>query len=95
MLNSLDDVGQIKDHRPDRGTSRGIERLGTGVDPTIVSEGHDHAFDSKQQPDPAELEASEMNRLLDKISARGIASLSEVERHFLDAIARRRRDERH
>jgi hypothetical protein len=36
-----------------------------------------------------------MNRLLDKISATGIASLSEVERHFLDAIARRRRDERH
>jgi membrane associated rhomboid family serine protease len=48
-----------------------------------------------RQPDPAELEAAEMNRLLDKISATGIASLSEVERHFLDAIARRRRDERH
>ncbi len=48
-----------------------------------------------RQPDPADLEAAEMNRLLDKISATGIASLSEVERHFLDAIARRRRDERH
>ncbi|HET9066295.1 MAG TPA: rhomboid family intramembrane serine protease [Gemmatimonadales bacterium] len=42
-------------------------------------------------PDPAEVEAEELNRVLDKIHATGIDSLSLVERAFLDDVARRRR----
>jgi membrane associated rhomboid family serine protease len=37
-------------------------------------------------------EAVELDRVLDKISATGISSLSNDERQFLDAMARRRRD---
>ena len=37
-------------------------------------------------------EAVELDRVLDKISATGISSLSDDERQFLDAMARRRRD---
>lgn len=48
-------------------------------------------------PTPEELtgraEAAELDRLLDKIGATGMASLSESEREFLDRIARQRRGE--
>jgi membrane associated rhomboid family serine protease len=37
-------------------------------------------------------DAAELDRVLDKISASGIGSLTADERHFLDAMARRRRD---
>jgi membrane associated rhomboid family serine protease len=37
------------------------------------------------------LEAAEIDRVLDKISATGLASLSHDERHFLDGVAARRR----
>lgn len=43
------------------------------------------------QPDPSAIEAAEMNRLLDKISATGISSLTGEERRFLDSVAQRRR----
>jgi membrane associated rhomboid family serine protease len=43
--------------------------------------------------DTVSKEAAEMNRLLDKISASGLGSLSVDERRFLDDIARRRRGE--
>lgn len=54
-----------------------------------------------RQPDPTPVvperdlaaeEQAEMNRLLDKISAKGIASLSSGERQYLDDVARRRRE---
>lgn len=44
-------------------------------------------------PEPAELEAAEIDRLLDKISASGISSLSAEEKEFLDAVARRKREQ--
>lgn len=43
-------------------------------------------------PDPGELEAAEIDRVLDKISATGIASLTSEEKAFLDKVARRRKD---
>ncbi|MBA2291500.1 MAG: rhomboid family intramembrane serine protease [Gemmatimonadales bacterium] len=46
-------------------------------------------------PDPAELEAAELDRVLDKISAAGIASLTEDEQRFLDGVSRRRKGELH
>lgn len=42
-------------------------------------------------PDPAEIEAEELNRVLDKINATGLDSLTLIERAFLDDVARRRR----
>lgn len=45
--------------------------------------------------DPAELEAAELDRVLDKISAAGIASLTEDEQRFLDGVSRRRKGELH
>jgi membrane associated rhomboid family serine protease len=42
-------------------------------------------------PDPAELEAAELNRVLDKITDTGMDSLTLAERAFLDGVARRRR----
>lgn len=43
-------------------------------------------------PDPRALEAAELDRLLDKISASGIASLTPDERAFLDKMAGRGKD---
>jgi membrane associated rhomboid family serine protease len=43
-------------------------------------------------PDPGALEAAEIDRVLDKISASGIASLTPEERAFLDRVAERRKD---
>lgn len=43
------------------------------------------------QPDPAALEAAELDRLLDKIGASGMDSLTASERAFLDGVSRRRR----
>lgn len=43
-------------------------------------------------PDPAQAEAAELDRLLDKIGATGIDSLTPPERAFLDGVSRRRRD---
>lgn len=43
-------------------------------------------------PDPGELEAAELDRVLDKISATGIASLTGDEKAFLDTVAKRRKD---
>ncbi len=42
-------------------------------------------------PSPAEIEAEELNRVLDKIHATGLGSLTLVEQTFLDDVARRRR----
>jgi hypothetical protein len=42
-------------------------------------------------PDPAVLEAAELDRLLDKIGADGMDSLTASERAFLDGVSRRRR----
>ncbi len=42
-------------------------------------------------PDPAELEAAELDRVLDKISVVGIASLTAEEQRFLDGASRRRK----
>jgi membrane associated rhomboid family serine protease len=42
-------------------------------------------------PDPAALEAAELDRLLDKIGASGMDSLTTSERAFLDGVSRRRR----
>ena len=51
---------------------------------------------SLQQPSPEEqrgiAETAEMDRVLDKISATGISSLTSEERTFLDSVAQRRRD---
>lgn len=43
-------------------------------------------------PDPGELEAAEIDRVLDKISATGIASLTSEEKAFLDRVSQRRKD---
>lgn len=43
-------------------------------------------------PDPKALEAAELDRLLDKIGASGLDSLTTSERDFLDGVSRRRRD---
>lgn len=43
-------------------------------------------------PDPAEVEAAEIDRVLDKISATGIGSLTTEERTFLDRVSKRRQD---
>jgi membrane associated rhomboid family serine protease len=42
-------------------------------------------------PDPAALEKQELDRVLDKISATGIASLAPEEKAFLDGVAKRRK----
>jgi membrane associated rhomboid family serine protease len=44
-----------------------------------------------QVEDPAAREAAELDRLLDKISASGIGSLTVDERSFLDGVSRRRK----
>ena len=44
---------------------------------------------------PGALEAAEIDRVLDKISASGLASLTDDERRFLDGVAARRRDGQH
>jgi hypothetical protein len=44
---------------------------------------------------PRVSEAVEIDRVLDKISATGIASLTPDERRFLDAVASRRRNNPH
>lgn len=44
------------------------------------------------EPPAGVVDAAELDRVLDKISASGIGSLTSDERHFLDAMARRRRD---
>ena len=43
-------------------------------------------------PDPVQLEQQELDRVLDKISATGIASLSAEEKAFLDGVAKRRKN---
>lgn len=43
------------------------------------------------EPDPAAIERMEVDRLLDKISVLGIASLSSEEKAFLDGVAQRKR----
>jgi membrane associated rhomboid family serine protease len=43
-------------------------------------------------PDPGELEAAEIDRVLDKISATGIASLTSEEKAFLARVSQRRKD---
>lgn len=48
---------------------------------------------SSPSPDPAQLEAAELDRLLDKIGATGINSLTPPERAFLDRVSRRRRSD--
>jgi len=45
------------------------------------------------EPDPRQLEAAELDRLLDKIGATGIDSLTKPERAFLDHVSRRRRSD--
>ena len=42
-------------------------------------------------PDPLAIEAAELNRVLDKINATGIGSLTSDERRFLDGVSSRRR----
>jgi hypothetical protein len=42
--------------------------------------------------DPVASESAELDRVLDKISASGIDSLSADERRFLDGVSRRRKD---
>lgn len=44
-------------------------------------------------PDPGMIEATELNRVLDKINATGINSLTGDERRFLDDVAERRRNQ--
>jgi membrane associated rhomboid family serine protease len=44
-------------------------------------------------PDAAKQEQAETDRLLDKIGASGIGSLTAAERQFLDTVSRRRRDQ--
>lgn len=46
-------------------------------------------------PDAAEIEAAELDRVLDKISAAGIASLTADEQRFLDGVSRRRKGDLH
>jgi membrane associated rhomboid family serine protease len=43
-------------------------------------------------PDPGAIEAAELDRILDKISAQGISALLPEERAFLDKVAERRKD---
>ncbi len=43
-------------------------------------------------PDPATIEATEIDRVLDKISAKGISSLTREERVFLDRVSKRKQD---
>jgi len=43
------------------------------------------------RPDGAAIEAAEIDRVLDKISASGIDSLTDDERQFLDGVSRRRK----
>ena len=45
--------------------------------------------------DPAAIESAELDRLLDKISATGLDSLSASEREFLDGVSRRRQGGTH
>jgi len=44
-------------------------------------------------PDPRALEAAELDRVLDKISAAGIGSLTAEERAFLDRVAERKKEQ--
>jgi membrane associated rhomboid family serine protease len=44
-------------------------------------------------PDPAQLEAEETDRILDKIGSQGMESLTQEERRFLNNVAARRRDQ--
>ncbi|MEZ4378565.1 MAG: rhomboid family intramembrane serine protease [Gemmatimonadales bacterium] len=71
-----------REHREDGGGSAQRER----------SESMASAPAAPVVPDPAELEAAELDRVLDKINASGMNSLTHDERAFLDGVARRRRD---
>lgn len=68
----------------DDGTNRGELRTRRAPSPAPIA-----------APDPAEHEAAELDRVLDKISATGIASLTEDEQRFLDSVSRRRKGELH
>jgi membrane associated rhomboid family serine protease len=62
------------------------------VDATSAQRMAPEAPSRPAQPDRGHEEANEIDRVLDKISATGIHSLTAEERSFLDAVARRRRD---
>lgn len=57
-----------------------------------VTEARSAPAPAPRAPDPGELEAAEIDRVLDKISATGIASLTSEEKAFLDKVAKRRKD---
>lgn len=61
-------------------------------DATVTEVTQGAAKPTPRIPDPGELEAAEIDRVLDKISATGIASLTSEEKAFLDKVAKRRKD---
>ncbi len=65
---------------------------GAGQQPLVTSRPSVVAAEPSPEEHNTMMEAVELDRVLDKISATGIASLSTEERQFLDAMARRRRD---
>jgi len=65
---------------------------GAGQQPLVTSRPSVVAAEPSLEEHNTMKEAVELDRVLDKISATGIASLTTEERQFLDAMARRRRD---
>jgi hypothetical protein len=70
------------------GKQREVSRSDGATAPKKRSESQPSA---PSAPDPATLEKQELDRVLDKISATGIASLSSEEKAFLDGVAQRKR----
>jgi membrane associated rhomboid family serine protease len=70
------------------GKQREVSRSDGATAPTRKSEPMPSA---PPAPDPALLEKQELDRVLDKISATGIASLTVEEKAFLDEVAQRKR----
>jgi membrane associated rhomboid family serine protease len=65
---------------------------GTGQQPQITATSNAAPAQPASERQQGVDEAIEIDRVLDKISATGIGSLTSDERRFLDAVARRRRD---
>ena len=63
-----------------------------GQQPLITPHAGSIATPALPEEHPAMKEAAELDRVLDKISATGIGSLTATERQFLDAMARRRKN---
>lgn len=75
--------------RPQR---RESDRAGGAVRERVESGTHAAApIITPPPPSPAQIESDEVNRILDKINASGLDSLSTDERRFLDGVAARRR----